>query len=894
MNRTRYQPCCHLLLLALVLILGLTANSWSQKPPAPGQPNPQAPTLNMPVPLGTQRGSTLELTLTGTNLAEPTGLWTSFPAKVSIPTDNNNGKDNAKLRVQLEVPKDAPLGFHSIRLATTRGMSNFRVFCLDDLPAVQEVDSNRSRSTAQAVPIPSVVIGRSDAEVSDYFKIQVQAGQRVSFEVLGRRLGSALDPQLSLYDVRTGRELPAGHSNDAPGLQTDPRLTYTFKEAGEYLLEVRDVMYRGGADYWYRLRIGDFPCATVPLPMAARRGSQVTVQFAGPVVEGVAPIEVFVPNDPATKMIWLTPRGANGLHGWPVALGVSDLEEATEREPNQEPAKANRIAVPGGITARFQESGDVDQFVFQAKKGQRHLIEAHTHELYSPTEVYMVLKDAKGTQLAVTTPATAPRLDFRVPADGDYYLTVEHLLYWSGPSEVYRVTVTPYEPGFDLSLALDRLDIAQGGRAALGIIATRRDYTGPIEVSVLSPPGLTGQMTIPPGPVPPRAQRAAAQQPPQPAAQLFLSAAPDLPLQPYELVIQGRAVINGKLVVTQTAVRAAVSQSMAGLTYPPRQFTQQIGIALTEKAPFSLSAKLDQPEGLRGSPVSLTISANRTAGFAEEIALTPLGLPANVAPALKSIPKGQNEVKVQLTPAANAALGQFPISFAGKGKFKNRDFTETAPPVTLVLALPFDLKFEPSTVKLAPGEKHKVQVIATRKGGYQGPIDVELKNLPGKVTAPKATIPMGQTTVEVEVTAAPDATASKAEVNIQGTATAAANQQVASAKFTVSVQLPAPFELRVEPSPLKLTPGSKTKVKVTATRTSYQGPITVELRNLPAQVTAPKATIDMGQTTVEIEVTAADTAAVGDKADINVLGVATGAANQQQASPNFTVSIGKK
>jgi len=40
-----------------------------------------------------QRGTTLEITLTGANLADPTGVWTSFPAKVTIPTDAKNGKD---------------------------------------------------------------------------------------------------------------------------------------------------------------------------------------------------------------------------------------------------------------------------------------------------------------------------------------------------------------------------------------------------------------------------------------------------------------------------------------------------------------------------------------------------------------------------------------------------------------------------------------------------------------------------------------------------------------------------------------------------------------------------------------------------------------------------------
>src|SRR5690349_5695059 len=264
--------------LSWILAITTLPSSAQAQVPAPVRPNPLAPTLSPTVPLGVQRGTSLDLTLTGTNLAGPTQLWTSFPAKVTIPTDMNNGKDNAKLRVRLEVPKDAPLGFHTLRLATTRGLSNFRMFCIDDLPQVMEGTNNHSKATAQAVAVPSVVVGRADAETSDYFKITVKAGQRLSFEILGRRLGSAFDPQITLYNAKTGKELPDGYSNDAPGCQTDARLTYTFKEAGDYLVEVRDVMYSGGADFWYRLRIGDFPCAVSPIPMAAKRGGKVTVR----------------------------------------------------------------------------------------------------------------------------------------------------------------------------------------------------------------------------------------------------------------------------------------------------------------------------------------------------------------------------------------------------------------------------------------------------------------------------------------------------------------------------------------------------------------------------------------------------------------------------------------
>ena len=129
----------------LVFACLLVVSPVRPQPPA-APPNPQAPNLAPVLPLGVQRGTTIDLTLTGTNLAEPTGLWTSFPAKVAIPTDNKNGTRPTSLRVKLEVPEDAPLGFHFLRLATNRGMSNARLFCIDDLAAGDEgFDQSRAQ-----------------------------------------------------------------------------------------------------------------------------------------------------------------------------------------------------------------------------------------------------------------------------------------------------------------------------------------------------------------------------------------------------------------------------------------------------------------------------------------------------------------------------------------------------------------------------------------------------------------------------------------------------------------------------------------------------------------------------------------------------------------------------
>jgi hypothetical protein len=758
------------------LTILLTPTPSPAQPPPP--PNPAAPTLASVTPLGAPPASSLDVTLTGTKLNDPVAVWTSIPGiKATIPSDGNNGKDATKLRVRLEIPKDKTIGFCALRLATLGGMSNLRLFCIDDLPPVQATAASRNKDTAQAVPVPCVVSGKADAEQTDYFKVSARAGQRISFEVLGHRLGSAFDPQLSLLDSRTGREL--AYSNDSPGLQTDARLTHIFRESGDYLIAVRDVTYRGGPDFHYRLRIGDFPCATTPIPMAARRGSKVTLHFAGPNVVGVAPVEVLTPTNPLTHVLHVIPTGAGGIHGWPVPLAVTDFEELVEQEPNNEPARANRIPVPCGVTGRFEQKGDIDHYVFAAKKGQRLVIEARTQELQSPTEVYMVLRDAKGVYVAASNPAVGQRIDYTPAADGDYTLAVEHLHYWGGPAETYHLTVAPYEPGFDLSVGLDRWDAAQGGTVTIPIQLARRDYGGPVEVSVVGHPNISGSLTIPAGQPP---------QPNVPAGQLVVTVKPDVPIGPHIIRIEGKATINGKPVVAVASVAAPVKAALANLPYPPRELLDQIALAVTPKAPFTLTAKADAAEVLRGAPATVTVTAKRDAGFTEEIALAPGTLPANVAAALKPIPKGAGEVKVTLTPAANAALGSLPFTVVGKAKYQGRDVSATSAPAPLVVAPPFALKAEPVPVKLAPGAKVTLKVIATRKAGFAGPIAVEVRNLPAKVIATRGTIAMGQSSLELEITAAGTAPAGdKADVNVQGTATAAGNQTATTPNFTVSI-----------------------------------------------------------------------------------------------------------
>jgi hypothetical protein len=316
---------------------------------------------------------------------------------------------------------------------------------------------------------------------------------------------------------------------------------------------------------------------------------------------------------------------------------------------------------------------------------------------------------------------------------------------------------------------------------------------------------------------------------------LALNAAPDAAINGQMLTVIGKATINNKPVTEAASVRGVVSQSLGNLAFPPLHLHHAMALGVTEKPPFTLQLAYDVPEGLRGGTVPVTATITKNPGFDEEVTLALVaappvqGQPVPIPPATAKIAKGQTTVKVELKPAANAPLAAQTIGFTAKTKFNGKDYTVSALPAPLPLVLPFDLQ-------------------VNAMGGQLG--------VPGiRSGAPK----------------------------------------------------PGPFHLAdallVGPQPLVLgtldfshlhAAPNKSKLKVTAVRKGgYKGPITLEARNLPANVTASKSTIAENQTEAEIELVAPANAAVGNKADVNILGTATGLANQQNASANFAVNVTK-
>ena len=670
---TRSFHCLGLFLFGVLAVASFSASSrpLRAQQKAPVVP-PTFPTLSTPATLGAKPGSTVELTLTGRNLLDATSVWTSFPCQTTIPADQ---KDANQLKVKFVVPADAAVGFHSFRVATKVGISSLRPFVVDDLPEVEEKPGNNKKETAQVVAAPCVIFGTATAEAADYFRVPVKAGQPITIEAVGRRLGSAIDPVIILSDAK-GQEIPGLYADDTPGLQTDARVQYTPVSDGEIIVEIRDTTYRGGTDYTYRLRIGNFAGATTAFPLAVERGKKTDVGFAGPGLGGIKPVSVTAAA--GIEVVNIAPARAGGMSGWPVPVMAHDYPDSVEVEPNNEIAKANALPVPAGISAKFAEKNDVDFFKVAGKKGQKLLLNVLTYELNAPTEVFLRVLDAKGAELAKSNPQLAGvKLEYTPAADGEFFIACEQTNYVHGPNEVYHLSVQVVSPDFTVTLGLDRTEVplGAGGKIPIAGIVRANGFAAPVELTFVGVDGVTGTLTIPPAANP------------KPEAPLFLNIAakPGTKLGAYVGRIEAKAMIDGKPVVKVLASIDLAKAALGGMPNPPQEVTTQVAVAIVPEPPFALELKLDAVTVVKGGVLKGKIVAKRGEKFTEEIAIAAVTVPAMAVPKLVPIKKAESEAIVELSIPATVPAGATVVQFKGTAKVNGKDVVMTTPPLTITV-----------------------------------------------------------------------------------------------------------------------------------------------------------------------------------------------------------------
>jgi hypothetical protein len=134
-----------------------------------------------------------------------------------------------------------------------------------------------------------------------------------------------------------------------------------------------------------------------------------------------------------------TPLGTSKL----AVLDVGALPEIQEAEPNSSLAEGQAVNLPATIVGTISSPGDVDNYKFAGQAGQEVVFQVVASAVGSQLLAVISLQDPAGHELARIGDffrRPDPVLTFKIPADGTYTISVSDLRLGGSASHFYRLT----------------------------------------------------------------------------------------------------------------------------------------------------------------------------------------------------------------------------------------------------------------------------------------------------------------------------------------------------------------------------------------------------------------------------------------------------------------------
>jgi len=506
--------------------------------------------------------------------------------------------------VEVKVAPEAQPGKRELRMVTKMGITNPMVFFVGQLPEFNETSpvstgqmtfyrgAKLPAETDTEITLPAVVNGQIMPGDVDCFKFKASKGQRLVVSASARELIPYLadavpgwfQATLSLRDSK-GKELIFA---DRFRFHQDPVLYYEIQKDDEYVVEIRDSIYRGREDFIYRISLGELPFVTSIFPLGGRAGGRTAIELtgwnlpAGSIVcnnrnrlPGVYPVSV-----------GFRPRVSNCL-----PFAVDDLPECMDEPGNDRQQTARKVKLPIVVNGRIDSPGDRDVFSFHGKAGSEFVAEVVARRLDSPLDSMLTLTDSAGKQLACNddTKDRGKGLDTHhadsfirvsLPADGMYYVHLGDTQKKGGREYAYRLRMSKPQPDFELRVVPSSINMRPGACVPVTVCAIRRDgFDGEIKIA-MKPADIAfklGGACIPAG---------------QDKVRMTITAPPTALKKPVNLAMVGKATINGRPFVRQAVPAEDMMQAFLWRQLVPAEnMTANVTGRWTVRAPVTLVGK---------------------------------------------------------------------------------------------------------------------------------------------------------------------------------------------------------------------------------------------------------------------------------------------------------------
>ncbi len=692
-----------------------------------------APNFTVVAPAGAQRGTTVELTLRGDRLADAQEIFFYDPG---IALEEIVSAADKQVKARVRIAADCRLGEHALRLRTASGLSALRIFYVGPFPSVEEKEPNNTAATAQLIALGSTVQGLIAGEDVDHFVVAAQAGQRLSAEIEGARLGRTMfDPTVSIRDA-AGKVVAS--SDDTPLLGHDGFVSIVVPADGKYTLQVRDMVHTPNASHAYRLHVGKFPRPAAVFPLGGRPGEKLEARFLGDPTGEFAQ-SVTLPAASSAKFGLTADRdGAAPSPNW---IRVNDLTPVRDVQAAATVAKAPLLEVPApfAFDSVLATKGDAAFLRFKAKKDQHLDFTIFARRLGSPLDSVLTVLGPKGNSLgnnddAAGNPDSTVRV--RIPEDGDYAVKIADQLGRGGPLYTYRLEVAEVRPSLVLSIPdTARYDyetrkspaVARGNRFAVLMNIARDGFNNDLRLAFDGlPPGITAVSDIVPGS--------------QTQAVVVFEAAPDAPI--------GGALIRPAVLPADSKETAPENRYRHNVewvriqndTVYVRSEVERMAAAVVEELPFKVSITQPKVPLVQGGEMALQVTAERAEGFDEPITLKMLLNPSGVSSQPEMIiPKGEKSIIYKLNATARAEARTARIAVIASATVKGGAAFASSQLAQLEVAPGF-LFGKIDLTKIERGATAKMVCTLDQKVAFEGTAIARLTGLPDNVTAKEVEI----------------------------------------------------------------------------------------------------------------------------------------------------------
>ena len=705
-----------------LLALTFVTVSYAARIESPTGSRRTPPTISAISPRGLTRGTTVELTVEGLNLAKASAIYFSDPGvkgrvvNVKELPDlpdvrlGSNGTVSTidlgplpprnQVTVELEVAPETPIGPVDFRLLTPFGTTlPGRVVVEPFYGESPDKEPNDTPEDAFESFLPSILVGAiSKPGDVDYFKIHAEVGEELVFSNSGGMLGSPLQPLITVTDEqgKVIREFTLTREHAS--------LAHRFAASGTYYVRVSDPEQGGSGNHTYRVMVGKLPVVLTAYPLGVPMGKTASVALSGyHLGKGTAISVRGEPSSDDPGAIFLRPKTAAGLAFNRVKLALGDGPEVDSASGNSTAAAAQMLTLPAMVNGRVTTPDRY--FRFHATKGEKLIAEVNARRLGSPLDSLIEILDADAKPIEIATVRAVSETsmalrDHDSAQRGIRLATSTSLLpgdYLMMGGEIARVETLP--PNADNDFIFE---------ATNGERTTFFNTSG--EAHALDSPAYKVQIA-PPG----------TKFPANGLPLVHLTVRNDDGGAGYgkDSRLRFTAPADGDYLLRLRDVRGA-----AGPEYAYR-------LSIRKPAPsYRLSFTPSNPNVPAGGRVPVTVTALRLEDHNEPIEVDVQDLPAGLHATHGTIQANDFRTTIILSADADATLsGAVPFVIAdAKGKLADPE--DHLKLIALIPKPDVEMSAETHEAVLTPDHDVEISVKIVRNNGFGGRVPVEVRNLP--------------------------------------------------------------------------------------------------------------------------------------------------------------------